>query len=66
MEIKTHFEKGLEAYRRGKWEAAQKFFAKNVDLFGDAPSAAYLERVRVYAKNPPPPGWDGVFRMTVK
>ncbi len=66
IEIKTHFEKGLEAYRRGKWEAAQKFFAKNVDLFGDAPSAAYLERVRVYAKNPPPPGWDGVFRMTVK
>lgn len=66
MEIKNHFEKGLSAYRRCDWKAAEKQFAQNVELFKDAPSGVYLERVRVYAKDPPPDDWDGVFRMTVK
>lgn len=66
LEIKNHFEKGLSAYRRCDWKTAEKQFTQNVELFHDAPSATYLERVRVYAKAPPPDDWDGVFRMTVK
>lgn len=66
MEIKNQFEKGLEAYRRKKWDVAAKVFAKNAELFKDAPSKVYLERALVYAKAPPPENWDGVFRMTVK
>ncbi len=66
VEIKTQFEKGLAAYRRGKWEVAGKYFAKNSELYQDAPSEAYEKRVRMFMRNPPPDDWDGVFRMTVK
>jgi adenylate cyclase len=66
LEIKTLFEKGLDAYRARKWNEADKAFRKNVELYGDAPSAIFLERVGHFSQNPPDEDWDGVFRMTVK
>jgi len=66
MEIKILFEKGLQAYRARKWEEAATVLRKNVDLYNDAPSAVFLERIEHFSNNPPPDDWDGVFRMTVK
>lgn len=65
-EIKILFEKGLQAYRARKWEEATTALRKNVDLYNDAPSAVFLERIEHFTNNPPPADWDGVFRMTVK
>ncbi len=66
VEIKTLFEKGLAAYRGKRWDRAQLAFKKNVDLYEDVPSAVFLDRIKHFSKVPPPPKWDGVFRMTVK
>ena len=66
IKIREQFEKGLVSYRKRNWETAAAAFGKNVDEFGDAPSKIYLERIEHFAKNPPDPEWDGVFRMTVK
>ena len=65
-EIKILFEKGLGAYRAKKWREAKAAFKKNVDLYNDAPSAIFLERIEHFTASPPPDDWDGVFRMTVK
>jgi len=32
----------------------------------DTPSKVYLARCKHYAKNPPPPDWDGVWVYTTK
>ena len=66
VEIKTLFERGLEAYRERNWAKAKTAFSKNVQIYNDAPSAVYLERIEHFTANPPPRGWDGVFRMMVK
>lgn len=66
VEIKNLFEKGLEAYRSRNWAKATTAFQKNVDLYDDTPSKVYLERIEHFSANPPPRGWDGVFRMMVK
>lgn len=66
VEIKTLFERGLEAYRERNWAKAKTAFTKNVQIYNDAPSAVYLERIEHFTANPPPRGWDGVFRMLVK
>lgn len=65
-EIKILFEKGLGAYRAKKWREAKTAFKKNVELYNDAPSAVFIERVEHFMASPPPADWDGVFRMTVK
>jgi class 3 adenylate cyclase len=66
VEIKTLFEKGLVAYRAKKWKEANAAFKKNVELYNDAPSIVFLERIEHFMASPPPDDWDGVFRMTVK
>jgi adenylate cyclase len=66
IEIKTLFEKGLAAYRAREWEKAGEAFRKNIELYNDAPSAVFLDRITHFSHNPPPEDWDGVFRMTVK
>lgn len=66
IEIKNLFERGLVAYREKNWAKATTAFRKNVDLYEDAPSAVFLERIEHFRHAPPPKSWDGVFRMLVK
>lgn len=66
LKLKAAFERGLSAYRKGNWGRAEEIFKKCVETYDDGPSEMFLERVALFAKNPPPKGWDGVFRMTVK
>ncbi|PKL09188.1 MAG: hypothetical protein CVV51_05100 [Spirochaetae bacterium HGW-Spirochaetae-7] len=65
-QIKEGFEAGLAAYRAKRWAAAKKFFGKVHELYGDEASVVFLHRIDVFEASPPPAGWDGVFRMTVK
>jgi class 3 adenylate cyclase len=65
-QIRELFERGLGYYRKRKWASAATAFRKNAELFGDEPSKVFLERIEHFERNPPPPSWDGVFRMTVK
>ncbi len=66
LKLKASFEKGLSYYRKKNWAKAEEIFKKCMETYGDGPSEVFLERTVLFSKNPPPPGWDGVFRMTVK
>jgi class 3 adenylate cyclase len=61
------FARGLAAYRACDWDAAQGGFeAALAQDPADAPARAFLERVAELRKDPPLPGWDGVFALTTK
>ncbi|MGL1891188.1 MAG: adenylate/guanylate cyclase domain-containing protein [Spirochaetaceae bacterium] len=66
FELKELFESGLVEYRQKNWDAAKVHFEKNIELYHDAPSKVFLDRVNHFSKNPPAADWDGVFRMTIK
>lgn len=61
------FEAALELYRArdfaGAIDALEKVRALAPD---DGPTALYLDRCRHFASEPPPPDWDGVWRMKEK
>ena len=64
--IKKTFENGLARYRRQEWDAAEKFFKQAVKEYDDAAADVFLERIKMFRKNPPPANWDGVFNLLVK
>ncbi|MDE2292478.1 MAG: adenylate/guanylate cyclase domain-containing protein, partial [Elusimicrobia bacterium] len=60
----TYYEEGLEAYRAQKWDAAEESFRNAITVLGeDKASSVLLQRVLVFRQHPPPPDWDGVFRV---
>jgi adenylate cyclase len=66
-ELRETFAQGLEAYRRQNWETATVQFEMCRRLApDDGPSRVYLERIAHLRCNPPPPDWDGVWRLTAK
>ncbi|MBF0100419.1 MAG: CHASE2 domain-containing protein [Desulfobacterales bacterium] len=67
LTIITEFHKGLEAYRKQRWEEARQAFrsALAVDP-NDGPSIVFMERVNIFEMEPPPKDWDGVWIMTSK
>ena len=61
------FEAGLADYRARRFaEAITRFQDVLRDAPDDAPSQAYLRRCHDFIAEPPPPDWDGVWRMTEK
>ena len=65
-QIRKLFEGGLAAYRKQKWDLAEKAFAALKSEFKDEPSEVFLRRIALFRRNPPGDGWDGVFNLTVK
>ena len=66
-EVLTLYEDGLRMYRKKEWQKAIAFFQKALDKDPhDGPSLTYLERCKVYAQDPPPENWDGVYILTEK
>ena len=65
-QMKKIFEGGLAAYRRQKWDVAEKAFAALKTEFRDETSEVFLRRIALFRRNPPGQGWDGVFNLTVK
>ena len=59
-------EQALGAYRRQDWPVAEGLFREMVEKYADGPAKTFLERIPFLKKNPPGPGWDGVWRMTEK
>jgi adenylate cyclase len=65
--LHEEFARALELYREEKFaEAALRFQEILTKYPGDAPSKVFLERCQNFQVNPPPPGWDGVFRPDKK
>ena len=61
------FAAGLAAYRARDWDGAEAGFARALTaLPGDGPCAVFLERIAILRREPPPPDWDGAWRMTSK
>lgn len=61
------FRKGLEAYRKKKWDLAIRYFQQALQVVpDDGPAKAYIERCQFYKKHPVPINWDGVFEMKTK
>jgi adenylate cyclase len=61
------YTEGLAAYRARRFTEALEIFRAAQEAFGrDGPSRIMLERCAWFAKEPPPPDWDGVFVMKTK
>ena len=60
-------DQGLHAYTARDWAKAEAAFAKLLEVDpSDGPAKIYRDRVRMYAKSPPPEDWDGVWVMAEK
>ncbi len=66
QEMKAIFEKGLTAYRRQNWDDAYEYFHKSFIGFKDETSKVFMDRIKLYKRNPPPDKWNGVFTLLVK
>ena len=65
--LRDTFAQGLDAYRQQNWETATAQFETCRRLApDDGPSRVYLERIAHLRCNPPPPDWDGVWRLAAK
>jgi len=65
--LRELYEQGIEKYLQRDWDAGLSLFNKALEIRpNDGPSAVYVERIKAYKENPPPPDWDGVFTMTTK
>ncbi len=53
------FSRGLERYRNRNFREALRLFEQGAP--SDPACRTFLERCRVFLKNPPPPDWDGVW-----
>ncbi|NWG39915.1 MAG: adenylate/guanylate cyclase domain-containing protein, partial [Hydrogenophilaceae bacterium] len=61
------FERGLAAYRKHDWDAAEAAFMEGLYAVpSDPPSKVFLERIERFRKSPPPQEWDGVWIATHK
>jgi adenylate cyclase len=67
LQLRALYEKAHAAYLARRWEEASEGFceAMGVDPT-DGPSRTYLERCTIYAKEPPPMDWEGVFVLRTK
>ena len=66
-DLAARFEAGLQAYRDCDWGGAEAAFRDCLDLVpDDSPSQTFLTRVRHLRDEPPPTGWDGVWRFETK
>jgi adenylate cyclase len=67
LDLVTRFERGLEAYRSGEWQAAIDIFHHVLaDYPQDGPSQVFIERCLNLLARPPEGLWDGVFIMKTK
>ena len=61
------FEGALGLYRSRQFAPARAAFSALLDRVpGDGPSALYVARCSHFLEEPPPPDWDGVWRMKTK
>jgi class 3 adenylate cyclase len=67
LEMRGHFEAALAAYRCRDYGAARAGFGRALEFVpGDACSQAFMRRLEVLEREPPPSDWDGVWRHASK
>ena len=67
LEMTRLYAKGLQLYRKQKWdEAAKEFNAALRIAPEDGPSRTMLQRCDAYKEKPPKADWDGAFTMVTK
>jgi len=66
LNLKKEFEAGFKFYKKMKWEKALDSFTSTYNKFNDKTSKVFIDRIKLFIKNPPDKKWDGVFKMTVK
>ena len=65
--LRNRYAEGLAAYRAGRFDEARNAFNAALEAVSDdGPSLTLLGRIEKLKGNPPPPGWDGVWRMDHK
>jgi class 3 adenylate cyclase len=65
--LRHRYAEGLAAYRAQRWDDARKAFRAALEAFdNDGPSLSLLKRIDDFERKPPPPGWDGAWRMDHK
>ena len=58
---------GIMLYRKQQWQEALSSFEAALHFVpDDGPSKTYIERCRRFLQEPPPPDWDGVFKLESK
>lgn len=63
----SDFAAALSAYFACQWAAAAEIFSSLQQKYpDDRPTALLLARIREFQANPPPAGWDGVYKMMSK
>ncbi|HZN95030.1 MAG TPA: adenylate/guanylate cyclase domain-containing protein [Myxococcales bacterium] len=61
------FEAAVDHFSERRWDEAEAGFRKVMESWtDDAPSRRYLEEIKEYRVQPPPPQWDGVYTPTTK
>jgi adenylate cyclase len=61
------FEAAVDDFAERRWDQAEAGFKKVMERWpDDPPCRRYLEEVREYRVQPPPPQWDGVYTATTK
>lgn len=67
IELTQEFQAALVEYHNRQWLKAEAIWKDILQKFpADEPSKLYIERCQRLKKNPPPPGWDGVYSITTK
>jgi adenylate cyclase len=65
--LRDAFAHGLEAYRAQDWAQAERQFQLCLELNPkDGPARTFAGRIAQFRHEPPPPGWDGVWRLADK
>lgn len=67
QQLMTAFERGLAAYRKQDWDAAETAFRAGLALVPtDLPCQVFLDRITTFRHSPPASDWDGVWTATSK
>ena len=67
FELVEIFESGLDLYKNGEWESAEKAFVEALRRFpGDGPSRLYLDRTRALIRCQPSSGWEYITVFNAK
>jgi len=67
LRLRARYAEGLAAYRTRRWDDARRAFDAALEAFpADGPSTAMARRVAQFQADPPPPDWDGAWRLDQK
>lgn len=67
VQLREAFQAGLAAYHTRCWDEAEGHFRECLKIVpADGPATLFLERIAHLRADPPPEGWDGIWRMSTK